>query len=248
MNCRNFEEKIDGILFSESYPDNLFKDGIKPYIKDSFRFKNAKRLLQNPEKKLIFDIGAYPGTSIYYFGEHNKIVGLGKTDEAFSNRISKCGHTIVDIDFETQDIPTALLQQADIVLMMEIIEHIRQPLKFLKKVTELLTSDGLLYLTTNNFSYIGYILKLLLNKSILDPIKTENTFYPGHCRYFLLHELESALKDFGFSIIHKKYINFLPDSSLYKNKLFGVVKNGLINLSPQKHATHIEILAQKQKK
>lgn len=245
MNLTNFETNIDHILFSEPYPDNLFKDGIKPYIKDEFRFNHVKRILNNPTNKLIYDIGPYPGTSVYYFGEHNTIIGLGKTNNDFSNKYNQCGHSIVDIDFESQQMPEHLLKKAEIVLLMEVIEHIRQPLNFLKNVNQLLAPGGLLYISTNNFSYIGYILKLLFNKEILDTIKSEDTFYPGHCRYYLLDELALVLEDFGYSILHKNCLNFLPDSSLYKNKFFGKVKNALVRLSPNRYSTHIEILAKR---
>lgn len=245
MSSQEFEKKIDKILFNEDYPNLLFKNGTKPYIESAFRFKHARKVLNHPTNKVIYDIGPYPGNSIFYFGEFNKITGIGKSTKEFTEKFLAAGHNIIDINFESDEIPQEFKGKADIVLLMEIIEHIRQPYMFLKKIETLLAPGGIIYVTTNNFSYIGYLLKLLGAKPILDPINTEDTFYPGHCRYYLLEELAAALEQNGYIVKHKTRVNLLPSFSLYKNVFFGAAKNILIKSMPKRYSTHIELIAQK---
>jgi hypothetical protein len=82
-------------------------------------------------------------------------------------------------------------------------------------------------------------------KPILDTIDTEDTFYPGHTRYYHLDELCRSLKDVGFDILHKANINYCPPAVYYKKKIFGALKNALIKTSPRCYSSHIEILAKK---
>jgi 2-polyprenyl-3-methyl-5-hydroxy-6-metoxy-1,4-benzoquinol methylase len=225
--------------------DSLFINGLKPYEKDKYRFERAIKLMDNPQNKQIIEIGPYPGTGIYYFGESNKITGIGKSTRDFTHKVEKCGHTLLDIDFETDEIPIQYNESADIVLLMEVIEHIRFPWRFLKKIANLVCKGGKFLLTTNNASYIGYILKLLLGKPILDTIEMEEGFYPGHMRYYDLEELCGILEAMDFRITHRAYSNYLPRFFYYKNKYFGLAKNVLIKLMPDKYSTHIEIVAKK---
>lgn len=244
-NCKTYKNKIDGILFDGLFIDRLFIDGLKPYEKDRYRFERAIKLLENPRNKQIIEIGPYPGTGIYYFGESNKIIGIGKSTQDFTQKIEKCGHSLVDIDFETDEVPIQYNGSADIVLLMEVIEHIRFPWKFLKKIANLLCKGGKLFLTTNNASYIGYILKLLLGRPILDTIEMEGGFYPGHTRYYHLDELCKILESMSFRIVHRAYNNYLPSAFHYKNRYFGLFKNMLIKMVTTKYSTHIEIIARK---
>jgi hypothetical protein len=100
-------------------------------------------------------------------------------------------------------------------------------------------------LTTNNSSYIGYILKLIFIKNLLDPVQTENTFYPGHCRYYFYSEIADIFKELGAEVKYARNINFLPHFALYRNRTFGFFKNLLIRSCPLKYSTNIEILIEK---
>jgi SAM-dependent methyltransferase len=239
-----YQGKVQEVLFNDEFIDLLFKNGIPSYIKDQFRFERALELLKYPKNKTIFELGAFPGTGFYYFGEFNDIIGIGKTNIDFSKKAINLGHKLIDVDFEDikkGDIPV----QADVVLAMEVLEHIRMPHKFIEVILDTIKPGGLLYLTTNNQSYIGYLVKLLFNKEILDPIESENTFYPGHCRYYSLKELVRIFDKFGFVILESNYINFLPKYKLYKSEKFGFIKNVFVKLLPKRFSTHIEILIKK---
>lgn len=126
---------------------------------------------------------------------------------------------------------------------MEIIEHLRMPYAALKNLAAMMKPGATVYITTNNASYYGYILKLLLNRNILDGIDSESTVYPGHNRYFGLDELAAALSSVGFTIQSKRYINLLPHAKYYRSSAFAWVKNSIGALVPARYSTHIEIAA-----
>lgn len=241
-----YQDLVKKIMFSsEETVDDLFKSTVLPFEKDAYRFNRSIDILGRPEGKNIYELGMYPGTGIYFFGEKNYMTGLGKSSPEFSAKIRDVGHQTIDLDFENFEIEEQHFENADIVLAMEIIEHIRNPLRFLTKIVKLIKPQGQLYLTTNNSSYIGYILKLIFNKPILDSIFTEGTFYPGHTRYYSLMEMREILENLGLEIMHSNRVNFLPPSKLYKNEFFGRLKNITVKACPLMYSSHIELLAKK---
>jgi SAM-dependent methyltransferase len=241
----NYHKNLDETLFVPFNGDKLFRDGLKSYEVDGRRFIHAIKILGNPTGKRIVEIGTYPGTGLYYFGEYNQMLGFGKSSQEFTRQVEMCGHHLVEIDIEANDIPFQYCGYADILLMQEVLEHIRHPKKCLNNIVQILMVGGKMLITTNNASYIGYILKLLVSKSILDSIETENSFYPGHTRYYHLEELCKILENMGLKVIHKANVNYLPPARYYKRKFFGYLKNILIKFMPLQYSTHIEIIAQK---
>jgi len=239
-----YQKMVNDIFFNEDFHDLLFKDGIKPFQKDEIRFERALLALNYPNGKQIYELGPYPGTGMYYFGANNKIIGLGNSSPDFQNKVRKIGHHLISVNFDTNNDIKHLIK-ADIVLVMEVLEHIRMPYQFLQNLVKLLKPGGMAYLTTNNRSYIGYIIKLLFSKPILDPIDSEGSFYPGHCRYYGLCELNEIFVKMGFTILQANHVNFLPNAGLYKNVVFGALKNFLVKSLPIRFSTHIEILIKK---
>jgi hypothetical protein len=148
-----YQKLVDATLFGGEFKDRLFADGVKPYEKDRYRFERASHILHDPTGKTIVEIGMYPGTGVYYFGEHNRIIGIGKTTPDFSTKVTETGHIIIDIDLEKDDLPKEYYGTADIMLCMEVIEHIRQPKLFLKKIAKMLGGGGTIYNDEQQFVY-----------------------------------------------------------------------------------------------
>lgn len=128
---------------------------------------------------------------------------------------------------------------------MEIIEHLRQPFGALRNLFNVTKPGALIYITTNNASYYGYILKLIFGRNPLDSIDTEVASYPGHMRYYGLAELMEEMRKVGFEIVSGRHINLLPAVRYYRNRVFAAVKNSMGAIAPSRYSTHIEIVARR---
>ena len=102
-----------------------------------------------------------------------------------------------------------------------------------------------LYLTTNNLSYAGYILKLIAGKEIFDSVMSEGTVYPGHITYYSLGGLTRFLRELGLNICSAKRVNFLPPAGFYRNRSSALVKNLIVRSVPNLYHSHIEVLCRK---
>jgi SAM-dependent methyltransferase len=239
-----YQEKLQSILF-EPETNPVLRKGVFPYEVSRHRFARAVKLLGNPRGKNIVEIGPYPGTGLYYFGEQNKVTGMGKSSPEFTRKVEQCGHRMVDVDFENDDIPDQYCNFADIVLCMEVIEHIRRPKKFINNVNKMLKmGGGKMLITTNNASFSRNILRLLLSQTCLDSIESEDTFYPEHTRYYHLSELCTYLEHRGLQIEHRANVNYIIPARFKKSRT-AYLKHLLIRLAPRKYSTHIEIVAKK---
>jgi hypothetical protein len=99
--------------------------------------------------------------------------------------------------------------------------------------------------TTNNLSYSGYILKLMVGREIFDPVRTEEDAYPGHFHYYSLAGLAAAFREAGFDVRSQSHFAFTPPARLYRRKLLGAAKAVLGAALPARYASHIEIVAQR---
>ncbi|MDH5719013.1 MAG: class I SAM-dependent methyltransferase [Spirochaetia bacterium] len=84
----------------------------------------------------------------------------------------------------------------DIITMIEVAEHLKNPLANFKSAYDLLNKNGLLIIQTANFDAWQAI----------NAGKNYHYFLPGHLVYFSAKALEKALKKIGF----RKFIQYTP--------------------------------------
>ena len=87
---------------------------------------------------------------------------------------------------------------ADIVITLEVIEHIARAEDFISEINRILKPDGYLILSTPNVGYFNFRLKYLIHAEV-----------PGegvHLRFFNRYLLQGLLRDAEFVIIKKKSI------------------------------------------
>lgn len=226
--------------------DPLYRDGTDHYQVDRRRFERAVKTMGSLDGSTVYDLGSFPGYGVWAFRECKHYVGLGKCPVWYRETLLNKFHAdFYECDFENASTLPVLPYKPDIVTFQELLEHIRQPKAFLTTLHTWMPVGTEIYLTTNNIHYIGYILKLLARKEIFHPAMLEGTVYPGHCTYYSLDGLTHLLTDIGFTVVSADYVNFLPQSRFYRNRVFGFVKNLLVKSVPVKYGTHLEILCQK---
>lgn len=85
----------------------------------------------------------------------------------------------------------------DYVTFDQVIEHITDPVAFLKDVKKVLRTDGTIILSTPNFD--SWSCRVLGKKSFLWHV-------PYHLQFFTEHSLRVAAKRAGLEVVHVKYI------------------------------------------
>jgi 2-polyprenyl-3-methyl-5-hydroxy-6-metoxy-1,4-benzoquinol methylase len=142
---------------SEIYPSNYYsfaeaQHSLAARVKDALDARNWRKLLsQLPGKSLsLLDVGGGAGWQLSAVRrlderiEHTQIVDL---DPAAAERARANGHAYhcgrVE-EFETE-------QRFDLILMLNLIEHVQSPSAVLAKMRALLSPSGLLFLKTPNY-------------------------------------------------------------------------------------------------
>lgn len=226
--------------------DHLFHDGADHYEIDKDRFERAARALQPLSGKTVADIGSFPGYGLWAFRECSRYIGVGKSPEWYREGMSSVfGVEWIEWDFESGVAPESPSHPIDIAVLQEVIEHIRHPKRFLNSLYKWLPAGALLYVTTNNLSYIGYILKQLAGKEIFDSAMSEDTVYPGHCIYYSLRGLADLVERIGFRVETCTHVNFLPEARFYRRPSSAAFKNLLVKSVPLRYSTHIEVICRK---
>ncbi len=242
MEYREFVE----LLRWRTDDDYLFKTGTDHYQLAKYRFERAAEMLAPLENRVIHDFGSFPGYGLWAFRGSRRYIGVGKCPDWYREAlVEKFGADWLECDFESANGFPPPVYKPEIVTLQEVLEHVRRPKSFLTTLHAWMPSGSKLYLTTNNIHYIGYILKLAAGKEIFDPAASEDTVYPGHCRYYSLNGLSQFLEEAGFKVLAANRVNFLPDSRFYRSPLFGMIKNGLTRSFPRRYATHLEVICQR---
>lgn len=140
----------------------------------------------------LLDVGAGYG----FFLEIAKrrgwdVYGTELTDEAIDH-CRKKGITMYQGEF--QDLKFDI-GSFDVIVSIEVLEHINNPVEFTQKAHEVLRKGGVFYLTTPNFnSFLRYSLKDKYN--VIE--------YPNHLCYYTNSTLEKLFSEHGFRKLETK--------------------------------------------
>jgi len=142
-------EKITNILSNKFYPPLVYKD-------DNGVFYEWIRSFLKPNH-IILDCGAGNGLlNPYNFkGYCKKIVGIDLDERVLKNPLLDEAHVG---DFMNTSFPD---QSFDIIFANNVVEHVKDPVKFLKEMKRILKPGGLLFIKTpNKWHYVGIVSSL----------------------------------------------------------------------------------------
>lgn len=126
------------------------------YAVDYDRIVKAKKIelvlldyLKNNEKRLsgkkILDVGCGSGHIAAYFSEFNNVLAADVVDQISPEVRGKIKYVKIDNNLES-----IINDKFDIVIVNQVLAHIKRKLEFLKKVNNLLKQNGVCYLANPN--------------------------------------------------------------------------------------------------
>jgi len=169
--------------------------------------------------------------------------GCGKG--AFSQRLVDAG-MIVDIcdinieqvkatvnrkyklDLNTQDVPSLITQKYDVIIAMEIIEHLQNPWKYLSDCVSLINEGGIIVLSTPNISNFISRLRFLMKGSLLAYEKADLAH--GHITPLSFIQLENMFEFFKLEILVKGFAGPVPLFHFYEFSRFTFFRNTILPL------------------
>ena len=225
LNCKLQIQKIRKLNFSNLYNKKYYSGEAnysyydeRKYVKFNnyvwvSRLKNISKFISKPAKFL--DIGCAFGGFVEAaknFGYDSSGIDVSKYAV---NIAKKNGLNVENTDLENIFKNKKIKKNHyDIITLIEVFEHLKNPIEAVKNLNKLLKSKGLVVLQTANF--LGWQAKLAGSNY--------NYYLPGHLYYYNTKNLRLLFKKFGFSKI--KFYRGVDISLLSKlKKSKGYFKN-----------------------
>tara|TARA_B100000965_G_scaffold397140_1_gene413177 strand:- start:46 stop:927 length:882 start_codon:yes stop_codon:yes gene_type:complete len=186
-------------LFNDSSLEVQIKDKVFFNSRWERVYKVCSDFLGNLNNKKIYDIGFGFAQALLFFKEKGlECSGIEPSQEgvdyAIKNGINAQLKGIEDRSSYSVDI------KQDIVLMINVLEHLRKPFETLKNIRELLINDkGVLIVEVPN-EY--NVFQTIANKEY--DLKDWWICPPNHINYFSSSSLANIIKKAGFEIIKKE--------------------------------------------
>lgn len=204
---------------------NLYKQ------KKSLYFSNARseiiNLLPNFSDKVL-DIGCGDGATLDWIkclGKCNKTFGIEISAEPFLISKTKIDYSLnINIENERNFFPG---EKFDLILVLDVLEHLIDPWKFLEMIRSRLNEKGVLIVSIPNIRHYSIIENLVLlgkweyaQSGILDST---------HLRFFTKKSLIKLFveKDFIIDNITKYPIDFKSKTKIFNNLSLGLFSDFL---------------------
>jgi 2-polyprenyl-3-methyl-5-hydroxy-6-metoxy-1,4-benzoquinol methylase len=207
--------------------------------------------LDQPEYDGIQEMAAYRLHSDIFkilkpwLTEKLHILDLGCGQGAFSQRLVNAGMIVDACDLNTSQIKAEvnrkitldlnkeitldlLSDKYDIVIALEILEHLQNPWKFLSDCMALVKDKGIIVLSTPNISNFVSRLRFFMRGSL---IAFENPdLKHGHITPLSFIQIENMCDHFKLEILKKGYAGPVPLIHIYGFSLFSLFRNTILPL------------------
>lgn len=174
--------------------------------------KALKKENKNTKRIKVLDVGCFTGDFLVLMKEVGAdVYGLELQDDAVKIANKKLHGRVKTADVMTDVFPTV---RFDVITLLGIVEHVTDPMKLIKRSTELLKRGGVLMVQTPNSSSV----LSRLTKQLWPPYAPVE-----HIHLFSKDSLTKALQQYGYTnITYTTHIKKLPLGYVYNQfKNFG---------------------------
>jgi SAM-dependent methyltransferase len=194
---------------------------------------------QNERIRSVVDVGSYPGCFVKILREliDGEIeytgIGLGFSEE-YSSTMKALGVQLFATELDPEFIKPEIVREwpvsnIDCCLLLDVIEHLVNPIHCLDKINSSLRMGGKLVITTDNIASFGYIHHMLKRGGSPNtpPVKSQ-LFYRGdwrpHFKEYSRDELAFFVEYCGFKLVKHEYFErkqgqyYLDHKGICRNK------------------------------
>ena len=133
-----------------------------------------------------------------------------------------------ELDLNKQSITDSIPVKYDMIVAMEIIEHLQNPWKYLSDSIALLKDGGLIVLSTPNISNFISRLRFFMRGSLLAFEK--NDLAHGHITPLSFIQLENMFEFYKLEILKKGFAGPVPVFHFYGVSRFTLLRNTILPL------------------
>lgn len=212
--------KPENMILDEYYNSEYYRTNFCNIEKEQFKEFTDKIVKITPflKGKKILDIGCALGISLKaYTAKGYQAYGMENSEFAVNMARKNTTFTVMQQSIENKT--NWENDFFDGITMVDVLEHLSNPIFALKEANRVLKNGGILYIHTLNFNGIGRKIDKM-DWTLLNP--------PAHLSYFTPRTLRYALNNMGFSIIQ-----MCCPSILSKKKPFQYINGVITNRFPK---------------
>lgn len=173
-----------------------------------------------PAPRTVIDVGPYPGAMVkllrHFFGPDFAYwaVGLGLSEE-YCRAMAEYGGACFETELDPEFVDAAAMHEwpmrgADCVLLLDVIEHLTNPVPCLDNINRTLRVGGKLILTTDNLTSFANTYQMIRRGQSpnIHPLRSSQFFrgdWRPHAREFSAGELKFYLEHSGFSVVSHEF-------------------------------------------
>lgn len=150
-----------------------------------------------PNGSRVLEIGCGYGSISRVLKEQDCAVTAVEVIPVMAQAASAYCERIIVADVEKDGVLDSLETRFDAIVMADVLEHLRNPVKLLQDIAQLVSPTGALVISFPNVAYFGLLCEVLLGdfryreSGILDAT---------HLRFFTWHSFERMLNSAGFEV------------------------------------------------
>ncbi len=180
------------------------------------KYQKLGSLKEILEKKLILDLGCGGGILSETLAEEGaNILAIDQSKKLINEAKKRAKSKKLKIDYQFQSIKNLKGKKAkfDIILCMEVVEHIEDYRSFIKLAFECLKRDGIIIFSTINKSFLSYLTTIFLAEKVLKLVPSKTHDWD---MYVKPEEIIQVAKTFRFKLDKIKGLAVIPSFQGFK--------------------------------